>query len=218
MAINLETFTYVEDVVNLLIKASEARVCRARPYNAGNGNRYTLKRDVGPAAENRRGRSAGEVRQMPRAGDVRDSQADTTAAVRELGHAPEYSFEDGLRRTFQWYRADLQKKGTLQTHPIALHAAIGRRSRWPHLEASEPRATLEVEPVRCRLFKTNLNVNFLTTSVDYVFNWARKSLALAADVWAGMLRDRDDRVQLLRGSISRDSELKSSGPVPGSLT
>jgi nucleoside-diphosphate-sugar epimerase len=40
----------------------------------------------------------------PRAGDVRDSQADTTAAVRDLGHAPRFSFEEGLRRTLEWYR------------------------------------------------------------------------------------------------------------------
>ena len=40
----------------------------------------------------------------PRAGDVRDSQADTTLAVAELGHSPRYSFEDGLRVTLEWYR------------------------------------------------------------------------------------------------------------------
>ncbi len=38
-------------------------------------------------------------------GDVRDSQADTTAAVRELGHAPRFTFEQGLRLTLEWYRA-----------------------------------------------------------------------------------------------------------------
>jgi len=40
----------------------------------------------------------------PRAGDVKHSQADTTAAVRDLGHAPQYGFEDGLRRTLDWYK------------------------------------------------------------------------------------------------------------------
>jgi len=41
----------------------------------------------------------------PREGDVRDSQADTTAARRDLGHDPQYSLEQGLRRTLAWYRA-----------------------------------------------------------------------------------------------------------------
>ena len=40
----------------------------------------------------------------PRAGDVRDSQADTTLAVRDLGHAPRYGFEEGMRITLEWYR------------------------------------------------------------------------------------------------------------------
>jgi nucleoside-diphosphate-sugar epimerase len=41
---------------------------------------------------------------LPRAGDVRDSQADTTLAVHDLGHAPRYSFEEGMRLTLAWYR------------------------------------------------------------------------------------------------------------------
>ena len=44
------------------------------------------------------------IHAAPRAGDVRDSQADTTAAVRDLGHAPRFSFEEGMRRTLEWYR------------------------------------------------------------------------------------------------------------------
>jgi UDP-glucose 4-epimerase len=35
---------------------------------------------------------------------VRDSQADTTLAMRDLGHAPRYSFEEGMRLTLEWYR------------------------------------------------------------------------------------------------------------------
>ena len=42
----------------------------------------------------------------PRAGDVRDSQADTSLAVSQLGHAPQYSFEQGMRATLEWYRAN----------------------------------------------------------------------------------------------------------------
>ena len=52
--------------------------------------------------------------------------------------------------------------------------------------------------------------NFMITSVDYVFNWARKSRDLAADVRAGLLRHRNDRVHhvafrhraLRRGGVS----------------
>ena len=42
----------------------------------------------------------------PREGDVRDSQADTTAAKAELGHDPQFTFEEGLRQTLAWYRTN----------------------------------------------------------------------------------------------------------------
>jgi nucleoside-diphosphate-sugar epimerase len=40
-----------------------------------------------------------------RAGDVRDSQADIGKAQRILGYSPVVTFEEGLRRTVDWYRA-----------------------------------------------------------------------------------------------------------------
>ena len=67
-----------------------------RPHHAQPG--------LGAAAEDRRRRASRLTYGPPRAGDVRDSQADTTAAVRDLGHAPRFSFEDGMRQTFEWYR------------------------------------------------------------------------------------------------------------------
>jgi hypothetical protein len=38
----------------------------------------------------------------PRAGDVRDSQADTRAAVVELGYQARFSFAQGMRKTLEW--------------------------------------------------------------------------------------------------------------------
>ncbi len=39
-----------------------------------------------------------------RAGDVRDSQADIGKARQILGYSPVVTFEEGLRRTVDWYR------------------------------------------------------------------------------------------------------------------
>ena len=44
------------------------------------------------------------VYDAPRAGDVRDSQADIAKAARLLGYKPVASFEDGLAKTVEWYR------------------------------------------------------------------------------------------------------------------
>lgn len=96
-------FTYVEDVAELNLKAACAPNISGKVYNGGAGGRITLNQawallqkiegvDI-PAAY-------GPVRQ----GDVRDSQADMSSATRDLGHAPRFSFEEGMRRTLEWYR------------------------------------------------------------------------------------------------------------------
>ncbi|MBI4876770.1 MAG: SDR family oxidoreductase [Acidobacteria bacterium] len=97
-------FTYVEDVAQLCLKASRAGGVAGQVYNAGNGNRYTLN-ETWRQLQEIEGVRIDPVYGPPRAGDVRDSQADTTAAVRDLGHAPRFSFEEGLRRTLEWYRS-----------------------------------------------------------------------------------------------------------------
>jgi nucleoside-diphosphate-sugar epimerase len=102
-------FTYVEDVVELILKASEARGVSGKVFNAGNGNRYTLN-ETWRVLQQIEGVDLPANYGPPRPGDVRHSQADTTAAVRELGHAPRFTFEQGLRLTLDWYRADLARK------------------------------------------------------------------------------------------------------------
>jgi nucleoside-diphosphate-sugar epimerase len=39
-----------------------------------------------------------------RPGDVKDSQADIAALRAVLPYAPQFDLEDGLRRTYDWYR------------------------------------------------------------------------------------------------------------------
>lgn len=98
-------FTYVQDVADLCIKASRAAGVSGQVFNAGNGNRYTLNQ-VWNLLQKIEGISLKAKYGSPRAGDVRDSQADTTRAVELLGHTPKVSLEDGLRRTLEWFRAD----------------------------------------------------------------------------------------------------------------
>ncbi len=98
-------FTFVEDVAALCLKASRAPGVAGKLYNAGNGNRYTLNL-IWDQLQQIEGVRIEPKYGPPRAGDVRDSQADTTSAVRDLGHAPRFSLEQGLRRTLEWYRAN----------------------------------------------------------------------------------------------------------------
>jgi len=103
-------FTYVEDVAGLIIKASlaPAAIVSGNCYNAGNGGRFTLNETWKQLCAIEGVQIAAKYG-PPRAGDVRDSQADTTAACRDLGHAPKFTFAEGLKQTLEWYRASLAK-------------------------------------------------------------------------------------------------------------
>ena len=99
------TSRYVEDVAELNLKAARAPNVAGPHVQRRQRLPDHAERGVGAAAENRRRRDSRRSTAPERAGDVRDSQADTTAAVAELGHAPRFSFEEGMRKTLEWYRA-----------------------------------------------------------------------------------------------------------------
>jgi nucleoside-diphosphate-sugar epimerase len=97
-------FTFVEDVAELNLKAARAQGVSGNVYNGGNGGRITLNQ-AWALLQKLEGVGIPALHGPPRAGDVRDSQADTTLAVRDLGHAPRYSFEEGMKITLEWYRS-----------------------------------------------------------------------------------------------------------------
>ena len=103
-------FTYVEDVVDLCIKASTAPNVAGKVFNAGNGFRYSLN-EVWRILQEIEGVELPARYGPARPGDVRHSQADTTAAVASLGHSPRFSLDAGLRRTLEWYRVEYAAEG-----------------------------------------------------------------------------------------------------------
>ena len=96
-------FTYVDDVAELNLKAARAPGVAGRIYNGGNGGRITLN-EAWRLVQQIEGVTIAANYGPPRPGDVHDSQADITSAVADLGHAPRFSFEEGLRLTLEWYK------------------------------------------------------------------------------------------------------------------
>jgi nucleoside-diphosphate-sugar epimerase len=103
-------FTYVEDVAALCVKASRAPGVAGKMYNAGNGCQYTLK-VIWELLQKMEGVRIPAKYGSPRAGDVRHSRADTAAAVADLGHAPRFTIDEGLKRTLEWYRREAIRAG-----------------------------------------------------------------------------------------------------------
>ncbi|MCC6859740.1 MAG: SDR family oxidoreductase [Bryobacterales bacterium] len=100
-------FTYVEDVVALNLQAAAAPGISGQVFNGGNGGRITLN-EAWALLQRIEGVRIEPVYADPRPGDVRHSQADTTAVSAALGHTPRYSFEEGLRLTLEWYRKEFR--------------------------------------------------------------------------------------------------------------
>lgn len=99
-------FTYVENVVNANLLAAEAKDAGGRAFNVACGGRYTLL-DLLAKMKEILGSDIEPIHEAARAGDVRDSQASVEAAEQALGYRVSVDFEEGLRKTVDWYRTPL---------------------------------------------------------------------------------------------------------------
>jgi nucleoside-diphosphate-sugar epimerase len=98
-------FTYVANVVAGVLKACEARDANGQTINVATGSRMSLN-ELLKVMNRLVGTSMEPLRQEPRTGDVKDSQADISKAKSLLGYQPTVSSEEGLKRTLEWYRSE----------------------------------------------------------------------------------------------------------------
>jgi len=98
-------FTYVANVVDGVLRASEAPGAAGEVINVACGTRISLN-ELLRVMNKIVGTKIEALYKEARAGDVRDSQADITKAKTLLGYAPSISLEEGLARTLAWCRAE----------------------------------------------------------------------------------------------------------------
>jgi nucleoside-diphosphate-sugar epimerase len=93
-------FTFVGDAVAATILAG-ARGVPGRAYNIGGGSRVSINQVLELIAEIS-GRPI-DVRHEPsQRGDMRDTYADTSLALADLGFSPKTSLKDGLTAEYHW--------------------------------------------------------------------------------------------------------------------
>ena len=97
-------FNFIENVVQVNLLACEAPNASGLVFNIGTGGRFTLNHTL-KLLEKFSGKPIKPKYDPPREGDIRDSQADIALARRILGYDPKVGFEDGLRRTWEWYKS-----------------------------------------------------------------------------------------------------------------
>jgi UDP-glucose 4-epimerase len=97
-------FTYIDNVVsaNLLAARAEASRASGKSYNVGCGSRTSLLEIIGKL-ERMLGRPFERKHSPTRVGDVPHTLADVSAAKRDLGYEPVVDFDEGLRRTVEFF-------------------------------------------------------------------------------------------------------------------
>src|SRR3979411_279317 len=105
-------FTYIDNAVsaNLLACSAPAADCAGRVFNCATGQRTTLNQTF-HALKELTGYK-GSVKYAPeRSGDIKHSRAAVPQAQKHLGYRVLVNFEDGLRRTVEWYKSQGQPVG-----------------------------------------------------------------------------------------------------------
>jgi nucleoside-diphosphate-sugar epimerase len=98
-------FTYIDNAVEANLLACQAPAAKAagQVFNVATGRRVTLNETF--KALQSLTSYTGQPKYGPeRGGDIKHSLADISKAEAALGYKPKVDFEEGLRRTVDWYR------------------------------------------------------------------------------------------------------------------
>lgn len=94
-------YTYISDIVDGVVRSLD-RPCGYQIYNLGRGKPVELNTFIG-IVESALNKKA-HVKVMPmQPGDVSKTCADVSKAQKMLGYAPKVTFEEGIKRTVEWY-------------------------------------------------------------------------------------------------------------------
>jgi UDP-glucose 4-epimerase len=100
-------FTYVSNVVNANLLACHSPKASGKVYNIACGERISLNHVVDILNRLLAGNLSASY-EPPRSGDIKHSLADIEWAEKDLGYVPSVGFEEGLKKTVEWYREYLR--------------------------------------------------------------------------------------------------------------
>jgi UDP-glucose 4-epimerase len=101
-------FTYVKNVVEANLLACTVPGVAGEAFNVACGDRITVNSTL-QLINKIVGMDVTPIYADPRPGDIKHSQADISKAQSKLGYNPQVNFEEGLRHTIDWYRANISQ-------------------------------------------------------------------------------------------------------------
>jgi len=101
-------FTYIDNVVEANLLAAQAPEAAGEVFNVGCGDRVSLL-EIIARLEAILGRKLERRHTPSRAGDVPHTLADVSKAKRLLGYSPLVDFDEGFRRTVEYFRSSPTK-------------------------------------------------------------------------------------------------------------
>ena len=101
----MRDFTYIDDIVEGVVRVLDNPSGAHRVYNIGCGSPAKLM-DFISLIETSLGRTAEKIMMPMQAGDVTRTYADTTALERDFGSRPHVALPDGIAKFVEWYNSD----------------------------------------------------------------------------------------------------------------
>lgn len=131
-------YTYIDDIVDGVVRSID----RSYPYqifNLGKGSGTSLK-DFIDLVQKHTGKDA-KIKVMPdQPGDVPYTCADVSKAACLLGYQSTVTFEEGIRRTAEWYKESYEEKREIQYCPELQANGLGRSPSFITLESLQQSA------------------------------------------------------------------------------
>lgn len=109
-------FTYVDDLIDLMISAALGPNKDGEIFNGGTGTKTEILK-MSEIIKEATGSLSNIIFKPARAWDkVKDRVSDTSKSASELGYQPKVTIEEGLQKTIKWYKENYDKVKSLKNY------------------------------------------------------------------------------------------------------
>lgn len=109
-------FTYVDDLIDLMISAALGPNKDGEIFNGGTGTKTEILK-MSEIIKEATGSLSNIIFKPARAWDkVKDRVSDTSKSASELGYQPKVNIEEGLQKTIKWYKENYDKVKSLKNY------------------------------------------------------------------------------------------------------